>query len=93
MQTENEPEYDPTAPYGRKPNGEPYKTKPSMRRAMGKYQKKKYAENPKIQLEANKRWIQNNKDKVRKLALDHYYRKRAELEYYKELFAVSLETV
>ncbi len=93
MQTQADHEYDSEAPYGRKPNGEPYKTKPSLRRAMIKYQKAKYAENPKLQYERTLKWAANNKDKVRKLALDHYYKKKAELEYYKELFTISLETV
>ena len=93
MQTEADQEYDATAPYGRKPNGEPYKTKPSMRKAMTKYQKTKYAENPQIQYQRTLKWASNNKDKVRKLALDHYYKKKAELEYYKELFTISLESV
>ena len=93
MQTQADFEYDYEAPYGRKLNGEPYKTSPSMRKAMTKYQKAKYAENPKIQYERTRKWAANNKDKVRKLALNHYYKKKSELEYYKELFTVSLESV
>jgi hypothetical protein len=93
MQTQADHEYDSEAPYGRKPNGQPYKTKPSFRRAMGKYHKKKYAENPQIQMEANKRWIQKNREKVNQYGREQYYKKKAELEYYKELFTISLETI
>jgi hypothetical protein len=93
MQTQVDLEYDSEAPYGRKSNGEAYKTKPSFRRAMGKYRKRKYAENPQIQMEANKRWIQKNKEKVNQYGREQYYKKKAELEYYKELFTISLESV
>ena len=93
MQTQADLEYDPEAPYGRKPNGQPYKTKPSLRMAINKYGKQKYAENPKYQMEANKKWIQKNREKVNQYSKDYSNRKNAELQYYRELFTLSLETV
>ena len=84
-------EVDNEAPYGRKKNGQPYRTSPAMRKAMNKYVKRKYAEDPKIQYERTRKWAAKNQEKVRKYALDHYYKKKQELQYYKELFELGLE--
>lgn len=90
--TESVSTVDTDAPYGRKKNGQPYKTSPAMRKAMNKYVKRKYAEDPKIQYERTRKWAAKNPEKVRKYALDHYHKKQAELQYLKELFQLGLET-
>ena len=104
MQTAADLEYDSTAPYGRKPNGQPYKTKPSLRNAIKKYhsnnkdvlaeaKKRHYAKNARQLLDGNMRWQANNKDKVRQYQQKYYLKNRGELEYYRELFTLSLESV
>ena len=92
MQTPADLEYDPEAPYGRKPNGQPYKTKPSLRNAIKKYhsnnkdvladaRKRYYAKNTKNIVERNMRWQANNKDKVREYQQKYYWEKTLELGY------------
>lgn len=104
MQTAADIEIDSEAPYGRKKNGQPYKTKPSMRAAIQKhheknkeklleYSKKYYAENTEKCRESIKKWYKEHPEKGREYFQKHYYNKKAELEYYRELFNQSLQTV
>ena len=92
---------DPEAPYGRKKNGQPYKTRPSMRMAIKKYntknavkkleyQKIYYANNKEKHLETCLKWQRKNTDKMRKYSSDYYYCRKMELDYLKELFEQSL---
>ena len=104
MQTAADIEIDSEAPYGRKKNGQPYKTKPSMRAAIQNYQSKRrdelsekqrkyYAENTEKCRESIKKWYKEHPEKGREYFQKHYYDKKAELEYYRELFNQSLQTV
>ncbi len=104
MQTQADFEYDSAAPYGRKPNGEPYKTKPSVRRAINKYHannkqtvleaKRRWANaNKELKSEYTKKWQKENRERANESSRICYYRKKAELEYYRELFTISLESV
>jgi hypothetical protein len=104
MQTQADHEYDSEAPYGRKSNGTPYKTKPSMRMANQKYHannreavlesKRRWANaNKELKSQYTKKWQKENREKANELSRNAYYRKKAELEYYKELFTLSLETI
>jgi hypothetical protein len=102
--TEYANEIDPDAPYGRKKNGQPYKTKPSMRSAIKNYKEKHkeeikeysrkyYQENPEKAKEYCLKWTRKNADKHRQNSLNYYYKKRMELEYFKELFQQGLREV
>jgi hypothetical protein len=90
--TETVSTVDTDAPFGRKKNGQPYKTSPAFREKMTAYSKRKYAEDPQIQYERIRKWQEKNPDKVRQYAHQSYYKKQAELQYYKELFQLGLET-
>ena len=101
MQTQADLEYDPEAPYGRKPNGQPYKTRPSLRNAVKnyttknaakrlEYQKEYYEKNKEKHLKLCLRWKRENAVKLKKYSSDYYYSRKMELEYLKELFEESL---
>ena len=105
MQTENKPDIiDSEAPYGRKKNGEPYKTKPSLRKAIQKnheknkvklleYSRNYYANNTEKCRERIKNWEKEHPEKRREYFQKHYYDKKAELEYLRELFTQGLERI
>jgi hypothetical protein len=101
MQTTADIEIYSDAPYGRKKNGQPYKTRPSMRKAILNYQSKNpdkklqyqkmyYANNTQKHLETCLKWQRENADKMRKYSSDYYYSRKMELEYLKTLFHESL---
>ena len=104
MQTQADLEYDPEAPYGRKPNGQPYKTKPSLRNAIKNYQSKhrgELVEKQRKYYEANierykeviRSWQKSHPERVREISKKCYYNKKYEHEYLKELFNQGLQTV
>ncbi len=74
METESIP--DPDAPFGRKPDGTPYKHKPS--------------ENHK---ESSRKYARTHRAQCNKYKAEYMARKRAELQYYKDLLAYGLETL
>lgn len=104
MQTQADKEYDSDAPYGRKPNGQPYKTKPSMRNAIKNYQDKhretfrentkKWTENNKEKHDAYmKEYYNKNRDKHTQYMREYNLNQKLELQYLRELFKQGLQTV
>ena len=104
MQTQADLEYDPDAPYGRKSNGQPYKTKPSMRNAIKTYQSK----HRDTMKENTKKWTEQNREKQHSYMREYYKQNREkhllymrdyklnqkfELEYLRELFNQGLQAV
>ncbi len=101
--TEYTNEIDPDAPYGRKKNGQPYKTPQNIRQSI-----KKYADNHKEQIrEATRKWTANNKERHDAYMKEYFKNNREkhllhmreykmnqklELEYYRELFRQGLQT-
>ena len=101
MQTTADLEYDADAPFGRKPNGQPYKTSPSMRNAIKNYQakhraelaekqRKYYAENAESCKKVIRNWQKTNPERYNENAKKCYYNRKFELEYLRELFNESL---
>ena len=95
-------EIDPDAPYGRKKNGQPYKTKPSMRNAIKNYQSKHRAElsekqrkyyqaNAESCKEVIRNWQKTHPERYNEIARKCYYNKKYELEYLRELFNQGLQ--
>ncbi len=72
METESP---DP-APFGLKPNGEPYKQKPSEKHK-----------------ESSRRYAKTHRAQCNKSKAEYMARKRAELQYYRDLLAYGLETL
>ena len=104
MQTQPEIEIDPEAPYGRKPNGKPYKTPQNIRESVNKcnsknkeklleYSKKYYAENTDKCRQKVYKWREERPEKVQQYMHKHYYEKKAELEHYRKLFKQSIESI
>ena len=104
METPEDIEYDSEAPYGRKTNGQPYKTKPSQRNASNNYFNRNVdvrREKLRQRYQANKDSVYNklrvwqikNREKTNEYQKKYYWQKKAELDYYKELFIISLESV
>jgi hypothetical protein len=102
MQTIADIEIDPDAPYGRKSNGKPYKTPSNIRESVKKcnsknkeklleYSRKYYAENTDKCRQQVYKWRQEQPEKVQQYMQKHYYEKKAELEYYRELFKQGIE--
>lgn len=90
-------EIDRDAPYGRKKNGEPYKTRPSLRNAMKKHQQKSqdkineyqrayYQKNRDRCLESVRKCQAKNKEKYKEYYATYHHNKNAELQYYRDLF-------
>ena len=88
---------DPDAPYGRKENGEPYKTRPSLRNAVKKHHqnnKEKRAEYRRDYYQKNRyKCIQivqrsqaKNQDKYREYQATYYHNRSLELQYFRDLF-------
>jgi hypothetical protein len=95
-------EIDKDAPYGRKKNGEPYKTRPSLRNAMKKhhqnnkekknaYQKAYYEKHRDSCLKSVQKCQEKNKEKYREYYATYHQNMRNELQYYRDLFAEVLE--
>jgi hypothetical protein len=104
MQTQPEIEIDPDAPYGRKKNGQPYKTPQNIRESVKKcnsknkqkileYSRKYYADNTDKCRQTVYKWREEHPDKVQQYKQKHYYDKKAEFELYRELFKKSIETI
>lgn len=88
---------DRDAPYGRKKNGEPYKTRPSLRKALKKYQdktrEKKNAYNQDYYAKNRDKCIQSvrnsqakNPEKYKEYQTTYYHNCSLELQYYRDLF-------
>lgn len=82
-------EIDEEAPYGRKPNGEPYKTKPTARICNNAYNAN---HREKIRATTNK-WNQEHPERVKEHKRLYALRKRLELAYYKQLVFESIESL
>jgi len=80
---------DEDAPYGRKPNGEPYKTKPKARLNNNAYNAKN---REKCKAITNK-WNEENPERVKELKRLYAARKRLELAYYKQLVFETIESM
>lgn len=82
-------EIDEEAPYGRKPNGEPYKTKPAYRVQAKLY----HTKNKEKCKERTNKWKEENPERVKELKRLYALRKRLELAYYKQLVFESIESL
>lgn len=104
MQTIADIEIDPDAPYGRKKNGQPYKTKPCVRKAVDKYcgnhrdenaeRTRKWTENNREKHDTYmKNYYQQNREKCILRAKENQFKKTLELKYLRELFNQSLQPI
>jgi hypothetical protein len=82
-------EIDDEAPYGRKPNGEPYKYSPAQRERANRY----YTKNKDKCRTRNDKWRTENYERVKELSRLYSLRKRLELAYYKQLVFESIESI
>jgi hypothetical protein len=93
---------DKDAPYGRKKNGEPYKTRPSLRNANKKYHTKirdkknaynldYYAKNRDKCIESVRKSQAKSAEKHKEYQSTYYHNRSLELQYYRDLFAELLE--
>ena len=90
-------EIDRDAPYGRKKNGEPYKTRPSLRKAFKKYQDKTrdkkntynreyYSNNRDKCIQSVRNAQAKTADKYKVYQATYYHNRSLELQYYRDLF-------
>jgi hypothetical protein len=80
---------DEEAPYGRKPNGEPYKTKPNIRQCNNSY----YAKNREKCTDISRKWEEQNPERAKEYRRLYAARKRLELAYYKQLVFETIESM
>jgi hypothetical protein len=91
-------EIDKDAPYGRKKNGEPYKTRPSLRNAMKKhhqnnkekknaYQKAYYEKHRDKCIQSVRNSQAKDPERYREMDIICRHNRSLELQYYRQLFA------